>query len=292
MVVMSDELLTRADFREAASFIASRSAYLPTIGIITGSGLAGLADAVAAPDRIPYAQIPHFPVSTVLGHPGELVLGKLEGHQVILQHGRVHFYEGYSMQRVTLPIRVMRELGVKTLIVTNAAGGINPAFQAGDIMCIKDHLNLVGMAGFNPLRGPNDPELGPRFPLMAGAYDPKLRKLAHQVAAELGFTLQEGVYVMLAGPTFETPADLRFLRLIGVDAVGMSTVPEVVVARHGGMRVLGLSHISNVADPDRMELEGPPAAESLHEDVLAAGEQAVPRLIALIRGVIRRLDEV
>lgn len=289
---MSDELLTRAEFREAAGLINSRSSYSPTIGLITGSGLSGLADAVSAPDRIPYAQIPHFPVSTVLGHPGELVLGELEGRQVIIQAGRAHFYEGYSMQRITLPIRVMRELGVKVLIVTNAAGGLNPAFQAGDIMCIKDHLNLVGMAGFNPLRGPNDPDLGPRFPLMAGAYDPRLRQLAHQVAADLGFTLQEGVYVMLAGPTFETPTDLRFLRLVGVDAVGMSTVPEVIVARHGGMRVLGLSHVSNVADPDLMETESPSDVESLHEEVLTAGEQAVPRLVALIRGVIRRMDDV
>ncbi len=287
---MTDELLTRARFQEAANFISARSSYRPSVGLITGSGLAGLADSVSTPDRIPYFEIPHFPVATVLGHPGELVLGELEGRQVVIMRGRVHFYEGYSMQQLTLPVRVMRELGVAVLIITNAAGGINPAFQTGDIMCIKDHLNLVGMAGFNPLRGPNDPELGPRFPLMAGAYDPGLRRLAHQVAADLGFTLQEGVYVMLAGPTFETPTDLRFLRMVGVDAVGMSTVPEVIVARHGGMRVLGLSLISNVADPDLMERELPTGLE-VHEEVLTAGEEAVPRLEALIRGVIRRLDE-
>lgn len=187
------------------------------------------------------------------------------------------------MQQITFPVRVMRALGVDTLIVTNAAGGLNPHFRAGDIMLITDHLNLVGMAGLNPLRGPNDPTLGPRFVDMSQAYDPELRDLAQRVAGELGFQLQQGIYIMLAGPTFESPADIRFLQLMGADAVGMSTVPEVIVARHGGMRVLGLSHISNVIAASHE------AGGNLHQEVLAAGAAAVPRLMALIRGIIREM---
>ncbi|HID86006.1 MAG TPA: purine-nucleoside phosphorylase [Anaerolineae bacterium] len=277
--------LTREEIGEAAAFIGARTGHRPTIGLITGSGLAALADEVAEADTIPYAQIPHFPVSTVEGHPGELVIGRLEGKEVAVMRGRAHFYEGYSMRQVAFPVRVMRALGVKTLIVTNAAGGLNPAFKAGDIMLITDHINLVGMAGLNPLHGPNDPALGPRFVDMSQAYDPDLRALAQRVARKLGFELQQGVYVMSAGPTFETPADVRFLQLIGADAVGMSTVPEVIVARHGGMRVLGLSHISNVIAAGH----GMGPESDLHQEVLAAGAAAVPRLMALIRGIIREM---
>jgi purine-nucleoside phosphorylase len=282
------ESLSRAQIEEASNFLRSATRYRPQVMVITGSGLAGLAEQVELPTRIGYAEIPHFAVSTVEGHPGELVLGRLAGREVAILRGRVHFYEGYSMQQVTFPVRALHALGVCTLIVTNAAGGLNPQFQTGDIMVITDHINLIGMAGFSPLRGPNDPQLGPRFPIMAGAYDRALRQLAHQVAAGLGFTLRDGVYVMLAGPTFETPADLRFLRLIGADAVGMSTVPEVIVARHAGMRVLGLSHISNVAHMD--EAAALPETAEIHHEVLASGEAAVPRLAALIEGVISRME--
>ncbi|MFQ6058599.1 MAG: purine-nucleoside phosphorylase [Anaerolineae bacterium] len=277
------ETYGRAQINEAAQFIQARTKHQPAIGLITGSGLAALADEVAETDVIPYAQIPHFPVSTVEGHPGELVMGRLEGKGVVVMRGRAHFYEGYPMQQITFPVRVMRALGVDTLIVTNAAGGLNPHFRAGDIMLITDHLNLVGMAGLNPLRGPNDPTLGPRFVDMSQAYDPELRDLAQRVAGELGFQLQQGIYIMLAGPTFESPADIRFLQLMGADAVGMSTVPEVIVARHGGMRVLGLSHISNVIAASHE------AGGNLHQEVLAAGAAAVPRLMALIRGIIREM---
>ncbi len=286
------EVYEHRHIEEAAQTIRRYTQTVPQVGLITGSGLAGLADEATNATRISYGDIPHFPRSTVAGHPGELLLGKLEGVPAVIQRGRVHFYEGYSMQQITLPVRVMRALGVETLIVTNAAGGLNSSFSPGDIMVIRDHINFTGMAGFNPLRGPNDPELGPRFPLMAGAYSPRLRRLAHEVAGELGFALQSGVYAGLAGPTFETPAELRFLQMIGADAVGMSTTPEVTVARHGGMRVLGFSIIGNLALPDEIEAvvetQGEGVAE-VHDEVLEAGQQAVPRLLAVIRGVLRRL---
>jgi len=289
---MNTETFTRAHIAEAAAAIRQVSHIVPRVGLITGSGLAGLTDEMQKAVAIPYRDIPHFPESTVAGHPGELVLGVLEGVPVIAQRGRIHFYEGYSMQQITLPVRVMRELGAEVLIVTNAAGGLNPDFETGDIMLIRDHINFPGLAGFNPLRGPNDPALGPRFPVMAGAYSPRLRHLAQQVAAELGIELRSGVYVGLAGPTFETPTELRFLRMIGADAVGMSTTSEVVVARHGGMRVLGFSLISNVARPEEIEAALETAGEEveeLHDEVLEAGQRAVPRLMRLIRGVVGRL---
>ncbi|MGH2521280.1 MAG: purine-nucleoside phosphorylase, partial [Anaerolineales bacterium] len=205
-----------------------------------------------------------------------------EGQPVLVQQGRAHYYEGHSMQQATLPVRVMQLLGAHTLIVTNAAGAINPAFHPGDVMLITDHLNVMGMAGVSPLRGSNDPGLGPRFPDMSRAYDRELRALAVSVAEEAGLALQQGVYVCLGGPSFETPADLRFLRLIGADAVGMSTVPEVTVARHGGLRVLGFSGISNAANLDGDTI-------TTHEEVLAAGQILAPKLITLLRGVLRRL---
>jgi purine-nucleoside phosphorylase len=210
------------------------------------------------------------------------VIGRLEGQNVFVLQGRVHYYEGYNIAQVALPVRVMQRLGVQTLVVTNAAGGVNPDFQPGDLMLITDHLNLIGMAGLSPLRGPNLDELGPRFPDMSRVYDRELLGLARQSAKENGILVREGVYVSLAGPSFETPADLRFLRGIGADAVGMSTVPEVTAARHGGTRVLGISGITNKANLDGETL-------TTHEEVLEAGEQIVPRLIALIRGVLRRL---
>jgi purine-nucleoside phosphorylase len=220
----------------------------------------------------------------VHGHVGRLLVGKLEGQTATVMQGRFHFYEGHSMQRVTLPIRVMGVLGIQTLIVTNAAGGIAPRFTAGELMLITDHLNMVGMGGRNPLIGPNDPELGPRFPDMSQAYDPGLQEIARQVARASDIPLQEGVYACLAGPSFETPAEIRFLRLIGADAVGMSTVHEVIVARHMGLRVLGISGITNVHAADSA-----PPQETTHQEVLETGRIIAPRLMALIRGVLRQL---
>lgn len=279
-----DSIFTRDHYEEAASAIRRHARVQPRIGIILGSGLSALADAVEDPVSIDYLDIPHFPVSTILGHQGRLVLGMLQGKPVAVMQGRVHYYEGYSMQQVTLPVRVLRHLGVETLVVTNAAGGLNKAFSSGDLMLITDHINLVGMTGANPLRGPNDAELGPRFPDMSKAYDRDLRRLAIAVASEAGLPLHQGVYVGLTGPTFETPADIRFLRLIGADAVGMSTVPEVIVAQHGGMRVLGVSGISNVAI-DQIDTN----AEASHEEVLQAGELLAPRMTTLIKGVLARM---
>src|SRR4030095_8097941 len=210
-----------------------------------GSGLNDLANAVEKADVVPFGDLPNWPRSTVHGHAGRLVIGELEGQSVMVMQGRVHFYEGYSMSQITLPVRVMKRLGLEMLFVTNAAGGVNPGFVPGDVMLITDNLNFVGMAGANPLMGPNIDELGPRFPDMSQAYDRKLMDLARQVASAENLQLREGIYCALSGPSFEGPADLRFLRGIGADAVGMSTAPEVIVARHGGMRVLGLSGISN-----------------------------------------------
>jgi purine-nucleoside phosphorylase len=256
--------------------------------LITGSGLGKLAGAVRNADVIRYAEIPLFPVSTVEGHSGQLVLGELGGQAVVMMQGRVHFYEGYSMQQVTFPVRVMRALGVSSLIITNAAGGMNESFRPGDLMLIADHINLVGMAGWSPLRGPNDMSLGPRFPEMSQVYSTALRDRAKRAAAKLGFSLQEGVYVMVAGPSFETPAELQFLRSIGADAVGMSTAPEATVARHAGMEVLGISLISNLVV---YHPTGSAEVESLHDEVLAAGEEAAPRLIALITRLLENWSE-
>ena len=278
------QFFTRKEFAEAADFIRSHTEHKPTIGLILGTGLNPLAEEMRAADVIPYSEIPHFPVATVEGHVGRLVVGELEGQEVLIMQGRAHHYEGYSPQHIVLPIRVMQLLGIGILMVTNAAGGLNPAFKAGDLMLITDHINLIGMAGLNPLRGPNDPELGPRFVDMSQAYDLKLREMALRVAQGLGFTLHQGVYVCLAGPSFETPADLKFLRLIGADAVGMSTVPEVTVARHAGMRVLGISGISNMA-----VIEPTGESKAVHEEVLEAGKILVPKLTALLKGVISLL---
>jgi purine-nucleoside phosphorylase len=267
---------------EVADLVRERMTTAPEVGIILGSGLGPLAEAVENPLIIPYGEIPGWPVSTVEGHSGQLVIGRLEGKHVLVMQGRVHYYEGYSMAQVGLPVRVMQRLGISTLIITNAAGAVNPDFIPGELMLITDHVNLPGMAGLNPLLGPNLDEIGPRFPDMSQVYDRQLCELARRVARETGFGLREGVYIFLSGPSFETPADLRFLRTIGVDAVGMSTVPEATVARHGGMRVLGVSGISNKAN-----LDGDTPTN--HEEVLEAGQQIVPKLTALVSGVLRRL---
>ncbi|MEW6401493.1 MAG: purine-nucleoside phosphorylase [Chloroflexota bacterium] len=265
---------------EAAQAVRARTSHQPRVGIILGSGLNDLADSVQKADRIPYGDLPHFPVSTVHGHAGRFVIGELEGQSVLVMQGRIHYYEGYSMGQVTLPVRVMQRIGVGTLIVTNAAGGVHPDFQPGDVMLIADNLNLMGMAGLNPLMGPNLDQIGPRFPDMSQAYDRELCNLARKVAKEAGINLREGVYAGLSGPSFESPADLRFLRQVGVDAVGMSTVPEVIVARHGGMRALGLSGISNKANLDGSTI-------TTHEEVIEAGKVITPKIEKIIRGVLR-----
>jgi purine-nucleoside phosphorylase len=274
----------RQHLEQAASYILEHTRHRPTVGLILGSGLSPLADQIEQADILPYTSIPHFAATTVHGHTGRLVIGALEQHAVLAMQGRFHFYEGHAIQQVTLPIRVMGLLGIHTLIVTNAAGGISAGYTPGDLMLIADHINLVGMAGHNPLIGPNDPDLGPRFPDMSQAYDPTLRQIAREVARAEGIPLQEGVYVGLAGPSFETPAEIRFLSLIGAHAVGMSTVHEVIVARHMGIRVLGISGISNVhsTDPSRPQ-------ETSHQEVLEAGRILAPRLMTLVRGILRQL---
>ena len=266
----------------AAQVIRTRIKSQPHIGLILGTGLGGLAKAIQNATIIPYQELPDWPVSTVMGHTGQLVFGELEGQLVLTMQGRSHYYEGYTMQQVTLPVRVMQRLGIEILIVTNAAGAIHPDFVPGDVMLITDNLNLIGMSGLNPLIGPNLDEFGPRFPDMSQAYDRQLCDLARKVAREGNMPLQEGIYAGLSGPSFESPADLRFLRTAGADAVGMSTVSEVIVARHGGTRVLGFSGISNKANLDGN-------SGTSHEEVLDAGRLIVPKLEMLIRGVLRSL---
>lgn len=278
---MSD-YLTMEQIDGLASLVRSKTSHKPEIGMILGSGLGSLAEKVDNADHIPYGELPGWPVSTVLGHQGQLVIGNFKGKTVLVMQGRAHFYEGYDMPLVGLPIRVMKRIGIDTLIVTNAAGAVNPDFEPGDLMLINDHINLIGMAGQNPLRGPNLEEFGSRFPDMSQVYDRGLQVLAREIASEKNLGLREGVYICLAGPSFETPADLRFLRGIGVDAVGMSTVPEATVARHSGMQVLGVSGISNKANLDGN-------TETTHEEVLEAGEVLVPKLTSLISGVLGRL---
>jgi purine-nucleoside phosphorylase len=273
---------TIEDMDRIADEIRSRISVQPVIGLILGSGLGALSEAIEDPIIIPYHDLTGWPISTVEGHAGELVIGKLEGQYVLVMNGRIHYYEGYEMSQVTLPIRVMQRLGIKTLIVTNAAGGINQDFVPGNPMLITDHLNFLGMAGVNPLRGPNMDEFGTRFPDMSQPYDRELAEITRSVAREQGLTLYEGVYVCLSGPTFETPADLRFLAGAGVDAVGMSTVPEVIVANHGGQRVLGISGITNSSN-----LYG--EAETTHEEVIETGLILAPKMMELIRGVLRVL---
>jgi purine-nucleoside phosphorylase len=267
---------------EAVQAVRAHISSQPDVAIILGSGLNNLAESVGQAVRIPFADLPHFPVSTVHGHTGQLVIGQLEGKTVFVMQGRIHFYEGYPMDQVTLPVRVMQRLGIGTLIVTNAAGGVHPDFQPGDVMLITDHLNLMGMTGANPLMGPNLDELGPRFPDMSQPYDRALGRLARTVAGENQIGLREGVYAGLSGPSFESPADLRFLRIAGADAVGMSTVPETIVARHGGMRVLGFSGISNKANLDGSTV-------TTHEEVIEAGKIITPKIEKVIRGVLRGL---
>lgn len=230
--------------KDAAAYINDKLTQSPELGLILGSGLGVMAEEIEDPITISYQDIPHFPESTVSGHKGKLVIGNLEGKQVIAMQGRFHYYEGYSMQHVTFPVRVMKDLGISSIIITNAAGGINKDFNPGDLMLIKDHINNMGD---NPLLGPNDDTLGERFPDMSHVYDTAYLSHAREIAAKLKMEVREGVYVGNAGPTYETPAEIKMLRTLGGDAVGMSTVPEAIVSAHAGLRVLGISCISNMA---------------------------------------------
>ncbi len=250
---------------------------LPHVGIVLGSGLGSLADTADVEAAIPYPEIPHFPPSTASGHQGRLILGRLEGKQVTMMQGRVHLYEGYTAAQVTFPVRVLAALGVQTLIVTNAAGGIARGFQPGDLMVITDHINFMGS---NPLVGPNDDALGPRFPDLSRAYDPALIAAAMEAARDEGIPIRQGVYVGVCGPSYETHAELAMMARWGGDAVGMSTVPEVIVARHAGVRVLGISAITNVAGGS-----DPPS----HDAVLRAAHEMEPRFVRLVRRIIRDL---
>lgn len=271
-------------YQNAVVAIRSRTDLQPSVGLVLGSGLGGLADTLENRVVIPYQDIPGWPQSTVEGHSGNLVIGRLEGHVVVAQQGRAHFYEGYTMQQVTFPVRVMHFLGVETLFLTNAAGGLDPSFEVGDVMLLQDHINVPGMSGLNPLMGPNDSSLGERFIGMVQTYDRELRQIARSVAKAEGIPLYEGVYVCLSGPNFETPAEIRMLRVWGGHAVGMSTAHEVLVARHMKMKVIAFSGITNkaITSPD-VDLE------TNHEEVLEAGKVIVPRLTALLKGVLREL---
>ncbi len=279
--IREEKLYSRADFQRAASVVQSRTSLRPSIGLVLGSGLGKLADELVEKVVIPYVDIPGWPVSTVEGHQGNLVIGELEGQMVAAQQGRAHFYEGYSMAEVTFPIRVMKALGIHSVLLTNAAGGVNKSYQVGDLMLLEDHINLPGMAGANPLIGPNDETLGLRFVGMSQAYDRRLRQRALEVAREHDIPLHSGVYVGLSGPFFETPAEIRMIRALGGDAVGMSTVNEVLVARHAGMRVLACSGITNQTI-DAVDTD----LETNHEEVLEAGEIIVPRLTAILKGLL------
>jgi purine-nucleoside phosphorylase len=270
---------SKAIIDEAAAFIRSTTDLRPEIGLILGSGLGVLGDELEDAVTIPYEDIPHFPVSTVEGHAGELILGKLQGRNVVLMRGRFHMYEGYEPELTALPVRVMKALGISTLLVTNAAGGVNLDYMPGNLMLISDHINLTGR---NPLAGPNDNALGVRFPDMSNAYSRRLRDIAKQSASELGLSIQEGVYVGLLGPNYETPAEIRMLRTLGVDAVGMSTVSEVIVARHSGIEVLGISCISNMAAGI---LDQPLS----HKEVMETTELVKEQFLSLVMSIIPKM---
>jgi purine-nucleoside phosphorylase len=265
--------------QNAASFLKEKYSNTPKIGLILGSGLGVLADEIENPVKIPYNEIPDFPISTVEGHAGQLVFGILEGVEVVAMQGRFHFYEGYGMDKVTFPVRVMKQLGVDMLIVTNAAGGVNESFEAGDLMIISDHINFTGA---NPLIGPNDSKFGPRFPDMSEAYTKDLRNAAKEIADRLNIKVKEGVYFGFSGPVYETPAEIRMVRTLGGDAVGMSTVPEVIVARHGRMKVLGISCITNMAAGI---LDQPLS----HEEVIETTERVKANFLLYIKEIVKSI---
>jgi purine-nucleoside phosphorylase len=271
----------RKSVLESAEFINARLKKPPMVGLLTGTGLGESADSLNVSGSFEYKEIPNFPISTVQSHRGRLIVGDIQGCGVMAMQGRFHLYEGYSPAEVTFPIRVMQELGVEILILSNAAGGLNPGFNTGDIMLIQDHINLTGA---NPLVGPNDDRWGIRFPDMSNAYDNKLTAIADEIARATGIALRSGVYAGLKGPSLETPAEIRFLKTIGADAVGLSTVQEVIAAVHGGMRVLGFSTITNVHDPET------PVVATV-EEIIEVAKSATPMLEKLIRKVIEKLNE-
>jgi len=265
----------------AVSFLRARSAVVPETGLILGSGLGNVVDALQVDAAIPYADIPGAVASTVAGHSGRMIFGRADGVPVVVMQGRVHFYEGYMMDEVMFLARVIGRLGIRRLIVTNAAGGVNTSFAAGDLMVISDHINFMGV---NPLRGPNPEELGPRFPDMTEAYPEDLRRAARDVAASLGIAVREGVYLALSGPTYETPAEIRAFRTLGADAVGMSTVPEVIALAHMGIPVLGISCITNMA-------AGILNQKLTHQEVIDTTNRVQKEFTALVLGVLRRFHE-
>jgi len=266
---------------ETRRFLEARAACKPHIGLVLGSGLGAFAEELCNPIEIPYSEIPHWPVSTAVGHAGKLVFGRLDALEVVVMSGRVHLYEGYTQAQVTFPVRVLARLGVRTLVLTNAAGGINRSFERGGLVLISDHINLQGS---NPLVGPEDDSLGPRFPDMSEAYSLRLRQIAREVAAELGIPLSEGVYAAMLGPSYETPAEIRCLRAIGADLVGMSTVPEVIVANQMGLRVLAISCVTNMA-------AGLLPKKLSHEEVLETGEMVRGALVWFLKALLPRLEE-
>jgi len=275
---MSIPLYDRAS-EAARHILAKAQGHTPRAAVVLGSGLGGVADAIKDPIDIPYEEIPHFVTSTVQGHAGKLIIGSCDGVDVVLMKGRFHYYEGYSMEEVTLPVRVFSVMGIQTLVLTNAAGGTASHLKPGSLMAITDHINMMGE---NPLRGANDQRFGPRFPDLTAVYTPGYVEVAHEVAREIGVVLSEGVYMALRGPSYETPAEIRMMRKLGADAVGMSTVPEAIVARHCGMKVLAISCITNVA-------AGLTKSEINHEEVMEVGENAGRKLAELIVRVIPRI---
>jgi purine-nucleoside phosphorylase len=265
---------------EAARYVLARAqGRTPRAAVVLGSGLGGVADAIKDTVEIPYNEIPHFVTSTVQGHEGKVIIGSCDGVDVVLMKGRVHFYEGYSMEEVTLPVRVFSVMGIQTLVLTNAAGGTAPHLKPGSLMAITDHINMMGE---NPLQGPNDERFGPRFPDLTAVYTPAYVEAAHEAAREIGVVLSEGVYMALLGPSYETPAEIRMMRKLGADAVGMSTVPEAIVARHCGMSVLAISCITNVA-------AGLTASVINHNEVMEVGERAGKQLAELIVRLMPRI---
>lgn len=267
--------------KQTTAYISEKLHVQPKVGLILGSGLGVLADEIEQSVKIKYTDIPGFPESTVEGHAGQLVIGELQGLPVLAMQGRFHYYEGYGLDKVTFPVRVMKELGIETVVVTNAAGGINSSFSPGDLMLITDHINNVGA---NPLIGPNDQEYGVRFPDMSTAYNGQLREMAKKAAAKLAFSLKEGVYVWNSGPSYETPAEIRMLQKLGGDAVGMSTVPEVIIARHANMNVLGISCISNMA-------AGIMDQPLSHDEVMETTERVKEQFLSLIKEIILMIKE-
>jgi purine-nucleoside phosphorylase len=266
--------------KRTADFIRTEISLQPDTGIILGTGLGGLATKITERKTLEYSEIPGFPVSTVKGHVGRLIFGKLDSANVVAMQGRFHYYEGYSIEQVVFPVRVMKELGIKRLFVSNASGGLNPDYRIGTLMIISDHINLLP----NPLTGPNDDRLGPRFPDMSRPYDPELIELASDVAGQHSVEVAKGVYVGTTGPTFETPAEYRYFRLIGGDAIGMSTVPEVIVARHAGLPVFGISVITDIGVEGKI-------VEVSHEDVLKEGARAEIKMTTIISGMLHRLQD-